>query len=72
MQWIKNMHDNHKKTAFFSPKVQIIITAIILALLSFLLYAPTLHFGFINFDDHTVLLDHPELYDETSLVNSLR
>jgi hypothetical protein len=66
------MHDNHKKATFFSLKAQIIITAISLALVSFLLYAPTLHFGFINFDDHTVLLDHPELYDETSFVNSLR
>ncbi len=68
----KKMHANHKKTAFFNLKAQIIITAISLAIASFLLYAPTLHFGFINFDDHAVLLDHPALYDETSFVNSVR
>lgn len=46
--------------------------AILLALASFALYAPSLRFGFINFDDPTVLLAYPERYDETSFPNSLR
>jgi hypothetical protein len=43
-----------------------------LAGLSFALYAGALCFGFVNFDDHTVLLAHPELYNPTSFFSSLR
>ena len=43
-----------------------------LAGLSFALYAGALCFGFVNFDDHTVLLAHPELYNATSFFSSLR
>lgn len=43
-----------------------------LALLCLALYAPALSFGFVDFDDTTVLLAHPELYDETSLPASVR
>ena|GEM_PF-1349300 len=43
-----------------------------LAGLSFALYAGALRFGFVNFDDHTVLLAHPELYNASSFLSSLR
>lgn len=43
-----------------------------LALASFLLYIHALYFGFISIDDYTVLQNHPYLYDETSLINSIR
>jgi hypothetical protein len=48
-------------------------TALYCALLglgSVLLYARSLGFGFVNFDDFRVLLAHPNLYDEQSLVRS--
>ncbi|HTF34134.1 MAG TPA: hypothetical protein VK714_10605 [Myxococcota bacterium] len=43
-----------------------------LAGLTLALYAGALRFDFVNFDDHTVLLAHPELYNGTSLLASLR
>jgi len=42
-----------------------------LAGLSLALYAGALCFDFINFDDQTVLLAHPDLYNGTSLLASL-
>jgi hypothetical protein len=52
--------------------MKIKLTLIILALGSFSLYSQTLYFGFINFDDWTVLLGHPELYNERSFSSSLK
>jgi hypothetical protein len=48
------------------------LVALGLALLSLALYAPSLGFGFVDFDDRIVLLAHPQLYDERSLLASLR
>lgn len=42
-----------------------------LAGLSLALYGPAVGFDFVNFDDTTVLLGHPELYDQPSLRASL-
>lgn len=42
-----------------------------LAILSLALYAPAVSFGFVNYDDTTILLSHPQLYDEHSLWASL-
>jgi hypothetical protein len=39
--------------------------------LSLALYARVPSFDFVNFDDPTVLLAHPQLYDETSFTSSL-
>jgi hypothetical protein len=39
--------------------------------LSIVLYARSASFEFVDFDDRTVLLAHPELYDETSFPASL-
>ena len=38
---------------------------------SLLLYAPTLNFDFIAFDDQTIILEHPKLFNEDSFVASL-
>jgi hypothetical protein len=43
-----------------------------LAGLSLALYSGALRFDFVNFDDHTVLLGHPERYNERSFLSSLR
>ena len=48
------------------------IAALGLVLLGLALYAPSLGFGFVDFDDRLVLLAHPRLYDEHSFVASLR
>lgn len=47
------------------------IAALVLAVAAFLLYLPSVNFGFINFDEHTVLLGQPQLYDEKSFLSSL-
>ena len=39
---------------------------------SLLLYARATQFGFTSFDDPTVLLAHPSLYDENSFVSAVR
>jgi len=43
-----------------------------LAGLSVALYAGALWFDFVNFDDQTVLLAHPDLYNQSSLLASLQ
>jgi hypothetical protein len=43
-----------------------------LAVLSLALYARAIGFDFVDFDDSTVLLAHPRLYDESSFRASLR
>ncbi len=47
------------------------IAALLLAVAAFLLYLPSANFGFINFDEHTVLLGQPQLYNEKSFLSSL-
>ena len=39
---------------------------------SLFLYAQSLDFDFVHFDDQTILTDHPNRYDETSLTKSAR
>jgi hypothetical protein len=46
-------------------------TALALGAVSFLLYLPSLRFGFVAYDDLRIVLDHPNLYDERSLLRSL-
>ncbi len=46
-------------------------TCLLLALASLLLHARTIGFDFVDFDDATVLLSHPNLYNENSFVSSL-
>ena len=43
----------------------------LLGLGSLLLYARALGFDFVDFDDGAILLAHPQLYDEQSLLGSL-
>lgn len=51
---------------------RIVLACGLLAILSFALHARVLGFGFVEFDDTTVLLAHPALYDETSFAASLK
>jgi hypothetical protein len=47
------------------------LAVLALVVLSLALHARALSFDFVNFDDPTVLLAHPQLYDETSFTSSL-
>ena len=47
------------------------LTACLLGVAAFLLYAPTIGFGFDGFDTPSILLKHANLYDETSFFSSL-
>ena len=41
-------------------------------ILEIILYSKAIHFNFINFDDYSLLLGRPHLYNETSLIFSLK
>lgn len=58
-----NMKIDHKRIL----RISLLLWAGTLAL-----YLPTLTSGFVNYDDTTILLAHPNLYDEKSLVSSLK
>jgi hypothetical protein len=45
---------------------------LLLALATFWLYSPSMGFGFVAYDDLSVLHEHPNLYDQSSLLHSLR
>jgi hypothetical protein len=47
------------------------LTCLLLAVASLLLHARAIGFDFVDFDDTTVLLSHPNLYNENSLGSSL-
>ena len=47
------------------------VTCLALAIASVLLHARAIGFDFVDFDDTTVLLGHPNLYNENSLGSSL-
>jgi hypothetical protein len=47
------------------------VTAALLFAASFLLYLPSLFYDFVAYDDLRIVLDHPNLYDEHSLLASL-
>ncbi len=40
--------------------------------MSLLLYRPSLDYGFVKYDDHRILVQHPELYNQGSLIDSLK
>ena len=54
-----------------SPRV-VALLCLLLALGSFALYAPSLNFGFVAYDDAIVLGGHPNLYNQDSLLKSMR
>ena len=56
---------------FFGMDRRLALTCLALAVMSLGLHARTLGFEFVDFDDPTVLLNHPNLYDENSLMSSL-
>jgi len=47
------------------------LTAVLLMVLAWLIYLPTLQYGFIDYDDVRILKDHPELYGQTTLAADL-
>ena len=47
------------------------VACLFLAVASFLLHARAIGFDFVDFDDTSILLGHPNLYDENSLGSSL-
>ena len=55
-----------------SPRFVAVVIAIVLFGGSLLLYASSLSFGFIGYDEASVLLGHPNLYHQPSLWASLR
>ncbi len=55
-----------------SRRFKIVAVAITLFGASLILYAPSLGFGFIGYDEGAVLLGHPNLYDQSSLASSAR
>lgn len=53
-----------------SRRFRIVAIAIMLFGGSLILYAPSLGFGFIGYDENAVLLGHPNLYNQPSLASS--
>jgi hypothetical protein len=54
-----------------APPRLIVLLCLLLALASFALYAPSLGFGYVAYDDITVLRGHPNLYNQDSFLQSL-
>ena len=56
------------------PSRGFMILAISIALFggSLILYGASLGFGFIGYDENTVLLGHPNLYNQSSLLDGVR
>jgi hypothetical protein len=50
----------------------IVLVCVALFVAGFLLYLPSLWFSFVEYDDVRIVLDHPKLFDEHSLLGSLR
>jgi len=46
-------------------------TALLLMLAAWVLYWPSAHYGFVNYDDIRILRDHPELYGQPTLAADL-
>jgi hypothetical protein len=51
---------------------RVVVTTAVLCAAAFLLYLPSLFYDFVAYDDLRVVLDHPNLYDEHSLLHSLQ
>jgi protein O-mannosyl-transferase len=49
-----------------------LLTGLVLMLAAWLLYSPSLKYGFIYYDDVRVLRDHPELYGQKTLAADLK
>lgn len=58
-----------KFTDFYRKKY--IIPSALLWIFTFILYAQSIGFGFINFDDYAFLLGRPHLYNENSFLSGL-
>jgi hypothetical protein len=68
-------------TATFTPpstpngwlqKHRNLLTGLLLMLAAWLIYLPSVRFGFVYYDDVRILLDHPELYGQPSFTADLK
>lgn len=49
-----------------------LVICLLLFCVTLAIYSPSFRFGFINYDDERVLLDHPELYNQPTPAGSLK
>jgi hypothetical protein len=49
-----------------------LVTALLLAVAAWVLYFPSVHYGFVDYDDVRILQDHPELYGQSNLGADLK
>ena len=49
-----------------------LLTGIVLMLAAWILYSPSLKYGFVYYDDVRILRDHPELYGQKTLAADLK
>jgi len=49
-----------------------LLTGLLLMLAAWLIYLPSVNYGFVYYDDVRILLDHPELYGQAKLSGDLR
>jgi hypothetical protein len=49
-----------------------LLTGIVLMLAAWILYSPSLNYGFVYYDDVRILRDHPELYGQKTLAADLK
>ncbi|SLM33092.1 exported hypothetical protein [Desulfamplus magnetovallimortis] len=57
---------------FKSNSQKAVMISLMLCIGIFLLYSKTITFDFVDYDDRTVLLAHPNLYNEESFTSSLK
>ena len=49
-----------------------LVTALLLAVAAWIIYLPSIHYGFVYYDDVRVLQDHPELYGQPHFGTDLK
>jgi hypothetical protein len=49
-----------------------LVICLLLFCVTLAIYSPSFRFGFINYDDERVLLDHPELYNQPTVAGTLK
>src|ERR1043166_5808456 len=60
------------RVADFGFRHRNLFTALFLALAAWLLYLPSIRYGFVYYDDIRILKDHPELYGQAHFSDNLR
>lgn len=49
-----------------------VVTALLLAIAAWIIYLPSVHYGFVYYDDVRILQDHPELYGQDRFASDLK